>query len=261
LRVSGCSGMFQKERTQALLDSGVMGNFIHPRYVQERSLITMKRVPLTINNVNRHLLTQVDRQVKLDLLIGEHYETIIFDVTPLGGHNMVLGLPWLHRHNPQVNWEEVKLLFSLSYCLGSCVEGKAEIALETDGKGLGIIEMSEDEVRIYSVDFKAEFLEDPRELKKQVPEPYWDYLAIFDSGRAMAKLPPLRGGDGDFGIQFVEGAELPRPAKPYPLSQRELGVLDKWLKRLEEVRAVVPAPVDCPIAAPLFFVPKKEGTL
>jgi Reverse transcriptase (RNA-dependent DNA polymerase) len=203
----------------------------------------------------------VDQQVKLDLSIGGHYEMIIFDVAPLGGHNMVLGLLWLRRHNPQVNWEEAKLLFSSPYCLGSCVEGKAEIVLEMDRRGLGIIEMSEDEVRIYSVDFKAEFLEDPRELKKQVPEPYWDYLAIFDSGRAMAKLPPLRGGDGDFGIQFVEGAKLPRPAKPYPLSQRELGVLDEWLKRLEEVGTVVPALVDCPIAAPLFFVPKKEGTL
>jgi hypothetical protein len=42
----------REERTQALLDSGAMGNFIHPRYVQERSLITMKRVPLTVNDVN-----------------------------------------------------------------------------------------------------------------------------------------------------------------------------------------------------------------
>jgi hypothetical protein len=32
----------REERTQALLDSGVMGNFIHPHYVQEWSLITMK---------------------------------------------------------------------------------------------------------------------------------------------------------------------------------------------------------------------------
>jgi hypothetical protein len=96
-------------KTTALVDSGAMGNFIHPRYVAEKEFETNQRIPLVVNDVNGRLLAKVEQQVKLDLKMGSHFETILLDVAPLGGHNMVLGLLWLQQHNPQVDWSRGRM--------------------------------------------------------------------------------------------------------------------------------------------------------
>ena len=44
----------------AMVDSGAMGNFIHPRFVEEHELVMTAQHPLTINDVNGCLLSRVD---------------------------------------------------------------------------------------------------------------------------------------------------------------------------------------------------------
>jgi hypothetical protein len=39
-------------KTTAMVDLGAMGNFIHPRFVDEHTLVTKPRNPLTINDIN-----------------------------------------------------------------------------------------------------------------------------------------------------------------------------------------------------------------
>ena len=52
-------------KTTAMVDSGAMGNFIHLRFIKEHQLVTIECNPLTINDVNGHLLLCIDRQVKI----------------------------------------------------------------------------------------------------------------------------------------------------------------------------------------------------
>ena len=33
-----------------------------------------------------------------------------FDVTTIGDQDLILGLPWLEKHNPIINWKEKTLL-------------------------------------------------------------------------------------------------------------------------------------------------------
>jgi len=47
-------------KTTAMIDSGAMGNFIHPRFVEEHTLSTKERNPLTVNDVNGRLLSCMD---------------------------------------------------------------------------------------------------------------------------------------------------------------------------------------------------------
>jgi len=39
-------------KTTAMVDSGAMGNFIHPRFVEQHALVTKSQNPLTVNDVN-----------------------------------------------------------------------------------------------------------------------------------------------------------------------------------------------------------------
>ena len=63
----------------------------------------------------------------------------------------------------------------------------------------------------------------------------------------------------DHGIEFVEGAKLPKPAKIYPLSPKERNSLDEWIN--EELRKGYIRPSKSPIAAPFFFVKKHDEGL
>jgi len=108
-----------------MVDSGAMGNFIHPRFVEQHELVTKSRNPLTVNDVNGRLLSRVDRQVEIRMAVGNHSETLTFDVAPLGGHNIVLGLPWLQQHDPQVHWSSGKVTFASDYCEKHCLASPA----------------------------------------------------------------------------------------------------------------------------------------
>ena len=98
-----------------------MGNFIHPRFVELHELVIKSRNPLTVNDVNGRLLSHVDRQVEIQMAIGNHSETLTFDVAPLGGHNIVLGLLWLQQHDPQIHWLSGKVTFASDYCEKHCL--------------------------------------------------------------------------------------------------------------------------------------------
>jgi hypothetical protein len=39
-------------KTTAMVDSGTMGNFIHPRFIELHSLVTKPHEPLVVNDVN-----------------------------------------------------------------------------------------------------------------------------------------------------------------------------------------------------------------
>jgi hypothetical protein len=38
------------------------------------------------------------------MVIGDHFEVINFDITSLGEYDVVLGVPWLRKHNLAIDW-------------------------------------------------------------------------------------------------------------------------------------------------------------
>jgi hypothetical protein len=82
-----------------MVDSGAMGNFIHPRFIELHELVTKPCEPLIVNDINGRLLSHIDRQAEIRMTIRGHSETLTFDVAPLGKHNVVLRLPWLQQHD------------------------------------------------------------------------------------------------------------------------------------------------------------------
>jgi hypothetical protein len=96
------------------------------------------------------------------------------------------------------------------------------------------------------------------ETIKGVPKEYHDFKDVFDLQEAR-KMPKDRGV-WNFKIDFVEGWEnkLPKPAKRYRLSMEEQELEKETIKELLEAGMIRPS--TSPIAAPCFFVPKKDGT-
>jgi dUTP pyrophosphatase len=95
-------------------------------------------------------------------------------------------------------------------------------------------------------------------LREVVPECYHNYLDIFNSDLCSSKLAPRRPRY-DFEINLVPGSKLPPPARPYHLSREETKILDDWINGMLATRMISKCDIKTPLAAPVFFVRKKDG--
>lgn len=65
--------------------------------------------------------TTVNRYFTAPVQIGNHEEICLFFVTRLGKENpVILGLPWLQRHNPSIDWSQMSVKFTSEYCQTNC---------------------------------------------------------------------------------------------------------------------------------------------
>ena len=58
----------------------------------------------------------ITQSITAFLSISGHVEEATFFLTNLGQYPIVLGLPWLQRHNPVVDWKSHEMTFSPSFC-------------------------------------------------------------------------------------------------------------------------------------------------
>ena len=92
--------------------------------------------------------------------------------------------------------------------------------------------------------------------KQHVPEELWGNGKVF-SLKKSERLPKRKAWD--HGIEFINDAELPKASKPIPLPPMERNSLDDWID--EELRKGYIRKSKSPLAAPVFFVMKKNGKL
>ncbi|KAI5116117.1 hypothetical protein M0805_000523 [Coniferiporia weirii] len=97
----------QNVSTNALIDSGAEGKFIDTKFVIKHRIPTKPlRQPIQVRNIdgtpNQH--GTITRFTWRLIKIGGQSITTTFLVTSLGKEDVILGLPWLKRHNPAINW-------------------------------------------------------------------------------------------------------------------------------------------------------------
>jgi len=93
---------------KALLDSGVMGNFIDRDFVRTKGINTQSiSRPIPVYNVDGspNEAGQISEVVDVVLRYKTHSERTLLAISSLGRQNMILGYTWLKDHNPEVNWQ------------------------------------------------------------------------------------------------------------------------------------------------------------
>ena len=99
---------------ETLLDCGAQGEFLDTEFVAENKIPTRKlTAPIPVRNVDGTPNEHGPIREVADLIVryNGHSERVVFAVTRLGKEKMILGLPWLRAHNPEINWAtgEVKM--------------------------------------------------------------------------------------------------------------------------------------------------------
>ncbi|CCO36912.1 hypothetical protein RSOLAG1IB_12230 [Rhizoctonia solani AG-1 IB] len=143
-----------------------------------------------------------------------------FLISPIGNHNAILGIKWLEKETPEIDWST------------------RQLSLTTDPPETVTIAQEEE------VD------ESPL---AGIPEQYHVYAKVFGE-EEFNKLPPHR--HYDIGIELTEEGPLNSPL--YSMTDAESVTLKEWLEA--ELKAGKIRPSKSSISSPVMFVPKKDGS-
>lgn len=100
---------------------------IHPCFFWKLALWTVWKQKLLLLLMADGTLVKsrkVNHEVYLWMHIGEYIEMVVFNIANIGNDNMILRISWLRQYNPEVDWTQLILKFTLMYCQTHCLPGK-----------------------------------------------------------------------------------------------------------------------------------------
>ena len=214
------------------IDSGSDVSLIDDDLAQQ---LNIDRVPLPqpapASALDGHVLGTVTHQTRpvRMLLSGNHYETISFHILKSPHIPLILGYPWLRRHNPHINWTTGSILGWSPGCHQVCLK-----------------QASAPQPR--SSTFPSPDL-------SRVPPEYHDFREVFSKAKATS-LPPHR--PYDCAIDLQPGTSPPR-GRLFSLSAPERKAMEAYIN--DSLAAGIIRPSSSPAGAGFFFIEKKDKTL
>jgi transposase InsO family protein len=267
--------------TLALIDSGAGGEFIDQNYAKNEKFEILKlEKPLLARNVDgtTNKSGTITSYVNLTMTINGRTERTQLLVTGLGKQRIILGFPWLNKHNPNINWQtghlawrnnnrrplKIKRYHSIKSTTPTDTLATDNLILSTITEELATQdeEWIQEETWICSktsasIEFHLQHDEkkDDLPLDELIPSEYHEFLDTFDEQKA-DRFPESRPWDHK--IELKEGFQ-PKSFKTYNLTPEEQTELDKFLKDNLDKGYIRPS--QSPMATPFFFVKKKDGKL
>src|SRR5277367_2190546 len=265
---------------ESLIDSGAGGMFIDQNFARNFKTVALDK-PIKAYNVDGTENKQgtIKSYVNLDLIIDDRRFQEQLYVTGLGKQKIILGFPWLNKHNPlidwkkgEIEWKRVKLNLSKWRMKKNPKPSMEEEIDEEESKNQTqnplqedanciLIELLEEMAWINKMNIATELAIEENKKKTEltneeiVPEEYHEYLDVFNEEKAN-RFPETRPWDHK--IEMKGGFE-PKSFKNYNLTPAEQIELDKFLKENLDKGYIQPS--QSPMASPFFFVSKKDRKL
>ena len=241
---------------KALLDSGATEMFMNRQMVARHGFKLQKlKRPLVVKNVDgtNNSGGAITHQVECNVFYKGHMERMRMDICDLGKTEVILGIPWLVAHNPEINWEtrEVKMTRCPLLCGGGSQkkEKVKRVAIEEEEKIVcWAIDDKEDWKR------EEEIEEDHRKIEEMVPRRFLKWKKVF--GKMESERMPKRK-IWDHVIDLKETFK-PRKGRIYPLSKNEREEVQNFVE--DQLRKGYIRPSKSPQMSLVFFVGKKDGS-
>jgi hypothetical protein len=261
-------------RARAMIDSSAERIFFNRKYVEKNRLecVRLQR-PIPMFNIDGTLNKDgsIKETVSIQVEESGHVENLRCFVTELGDDDMILGLLWLEKHNPDVDWNTGKILIRGSAELGAEPSEDQPRFWKVATTRLhwrkwhkeGCLEHTPDEIWIaagftYSmlIAEKADGAKNARTYEEVILKHYRDFKKVF-SEVELERL--LEHKPWDHKIDLKPDTPSEHRSKNYPMSIDEQREVDKFLE--ENVCKGYIQSSQSPFAAPVFFVKKKDGKL
>ena len=182
---------------KALLDSSVTGMFMNKKMAAKHGFRLQKlERPVAVRNVDgtNNSGGAITHQVEVNMYYKSHVERMRMDVCDLEKTDVILGMPWLQAHNPEINWEtgEVKMtrcppLYGRNTKLEKGQKAKKRkriVTLEEEKMVRWAIEDKEDWGRDEEIEV------DHKKIEEMVPKRFLKWRKVF--GKIESERMPTR---------------------------------------------------------------------
>jgi len=160
-----------------------------------------------------------------------HMERVRMDVCNLEKIELILGMPWLAAHNPEIDWEKGEV--KITCCPPICGRRKQE--------------GGEEEAR------KIEKDKDKEMLRRLVPRKFWKWRKVFGKRESERMLVQKTW---DHTIELKEGF-TPKKRKVYLLLREEREEVQTFVE--DQLRKGYIRPSKSSQMSPVHFVAKRDG--
>jgi len=169
----------QKDVTvKALLDSSATGMFMDKKIVTRHGFKLQKlERPIMVRNVNGTNNSEgaITHQVEVNVYYKGHIERMRMDVCDLGKMEIILEMPWLAAHNPEINWETGKVKMM------RCPPHRGRVKVKEEDKkkrGKRVVTLEEEKIVRWAIDDKEdwgreeEIEKNHRKIEEMVPKKF-----------------------------------------------------------------------------------------
>ena len=213
--------------------------------------------PIAVRNVDETNNSggAIIHQVEVNIYYKNHMKRMRIDIYDLEKTEIILGMPWLAVHNPEINQKtrEVKIMrYSPLY---SRIKSKKK---EKKKRGKRVATLEEEKIIRQVIDDKENWEreekieEDHRKIEKIVLRKFLKWRKIF--GKVESKRMPTRKV-WDHAIDLKETFKLWKE-RIYPLSKNEREKVQNFVE--DQLRKDYIRPSKSPQISPVFFVGKKN---
>ena len=103
----------------AMIDSGATEDFINQEVCNKHGIKMIKaknQREIYLADGKPSAMGPVTHMTKVPMDISSHRELATFQVANLQNHEVILGKPWLRKHNPTIDWNDKKITFNNERC-------------------------------------------------------------------------------------------------------------------------------------------------
>jgi hypothetical protein len=275
----------------ALIDSGADHNCIDPNTVNKLELPWRNKThPYPVFNLEGERFNydngQVTREIDhLKVFVNGRNQGIDFDILPSPGHDLVLGLPWLQRYNPRIDWRTGQADCEVNPSDDDLSDSDDDTRSQTSTEERSEVRREHNRptpkgtrhkhekgkknyIRRTVATFRHQCHKMEHQLRamktieqtneedrlKNIPPEYRIYEKLFKE-ELDTKVPQHSRWDHEI---WLKTDNLPLQ-KIYNLNQKELQTLREYLdKELAKGNIRIST---SPVGFPVMFVPKKDGSL
>uniref|UniRef100_A0A0W0GFA3 Pro-pol protein n=1 Tax=Moniliophthora roreri TaxID=221103 RepID=A0A0W0GFA3_MONRR len=155
--------------TQALLDSGAGGQFISTALARElgkRWIQLLEKIKVFNVDGTPNKTAWISHVVELEFKIADKEFRENFMISGIGDKDTILGLPWLHYHNPQIDWETREIKFLPRW--------KLQIK-----KFMGVLDTPEEVLISTKITASQELAHQQQEIKREIDDLIPSYLQRY----------------------------------------------------------------------------------
>ena len=259
-----------------LIDSGSSGDFISTSFVQKYSICTIQNnknenTRIELANGSTHMSDTIVSSI--DVSIGGSFnDKMDFTVFPLQKYDAILGMPWLEKHNPKIDFKNksVKLQSNNNknnsgLYISPCRKNKITLATMNQIKRQAAKNKNLFLVYVYCLEDGSIDRIEQREcnsistnnktIDHDIELLLSKYKDVFPDDLPIG-LPPSRSIDHK--IDIIPGSSIPS-LSTYRMSPTELDELKKHLNDLVSHGFIRVS--KSPFGAPVLFVKKKDGSI